>query len=270
MADVHPMLRGILDATRAAVEIRRRRIPLPALRQVVESGCRVRRDFAGALRRPGRLAVIAECKRASPSAGTFRDHYDPAAIAREYQRLGAAAVSVLTEERHFGGSLEHLADVRAAVSLPVLRKDFVIDIYQLYEAAAVGADAVLLIGSLLDDGMLRDLSAAADELGLAALIEVHTAQDIERAMLLNARIVGINNRDLNDFTVDVSRAIRLRALIPPEVIAVAESGIDDGARFAAVRAAGFDAVLIGTHFMRAESIAGAFEELMAPVVGNDG
>ena len=257
---MHPTLCDIIGATRAAVEERRRRVPLTEVRREAERQS-YRRDFAGALRVPRRLSIIAECKQASPSAGVLRTPYDPVAIAREYQRFGAAAVSVLTEERYFGGSLEHLAAVSAAVSLPVLRKDFVIDIYQVYEARAAGADAVLLIASILDDGVLRDLTAVATGIGMDVLVEVHSADDISRALRLHPRVIGINNRNLNDFTVDVSCALRLRSLLPPEVIAVAESGIATRSGIAAVRAAGFDAVLVGTYFMRAKTIAGAFEEL---------
>jgi indole-3-glycerol phosphate synthase len=209
------------------------------------------RDFAGALRRGSRVSLIAECKRRSPGAGDIRPGLDPAALARSYQAAGAGALSVLTDGSYFGGSLADLAAARAAVALPVLRKDFTLDPLQVLEARAGGADAVLLIVRILDNGALRALHALARELGMAALVEAHDEEEVERALESGAGILGINNRDLATFTADPGTTLRLLEGVGPEVTVVSESGIrsrDDVARLAA---AGVDAVLVGETLLRA-------------------
>ncbi len=213
-----------------------------------------RRAFASSLREhagPAAPAIIAELKQASPSRGKLRDSYHPAAIARGYAEAGAAALSVLTEEDFFLGSLDDLRQVRAAVPIPVLRKDFIFSEYQIWEAAAAGADAILLIVALLDDADLSRLAAEARRAELAALVEVHDARELRRAMEAGAELIGVNNRDLHSFVVDPDLSLELAPSIPASALAVAESGIDSPDRLLRLRAAGFTAALIGEHFMRA-------------------
>jgi indole-3-glycerol phosphate synthase len=210
-----------------------------------------RRGFASSLAAGGR-AIIAEVKKASPSRGVIREDFDPLALARSYERAGAAAVSVLTEERHFQGTLRYLADIRRAVALPVLRKDFLVDPYQIVEARAWGADAVLLIVAILDGGELRELLGIARAVGVDALVEAHTAEEVDRALAAGARVVGVNNRDLRTFDTSLETAASLRPRIPAGVIAVAESGIDSAADVARLEAAGFQVFLVGEALMRAE------------------
>ncbi len=222
------------------------------------------RSLATALRRPPDAPprVIAEIKRASPSAGQIRPGAEPGEIARSYHRAGASAISVLTDERFFAGELAFLARVRDAMPLPVLRKDFLIDAYQVVEARAHGADAVLLIVAALSDGQLRELLAAAAEHGLDALVEVHDEVEAARAVAANATIIGVNHRSLATFAIDMSLTERLRPLLPAEAIMVGESGIHDAADLARLAAAGADAVLVGTSLMRADDPGAALAELL--------
>jgi indole-3-glycerol phosphate synthase len=215
------------------------------------------RDFAGALRRvDGMLAVIAEIKRRSPSKGELAPHLDPAACAKAYESGGAAALSVLTDQPFFGGSVDDLQRARVAVELPALRKDFIIDETQVYEARAVGADAVLLIAAALpDDGLLAGLRTLAGELGLAALVEAHDEGEIDRALAAGATVVGVNARDLGTFGEDLGVSERLSSRLPPDVTAVAESAIrtpDDAHRMAD---AGYEAVLVGEALLRSDDPA---------------
>jgi indole-3-glycerol phosphate synthase len=225
------------------------------------------RDFGGALRRPdGRLAVIAEIKRRSPSKGPLAPDLDPAATARHYAAGGAAALSVLTDGPYFDGSLGDLAAARAAVDLPVLRKDFTLDPLQVVEARAAGADAVLLITAALpDDALLADLATAAAELGLAALVEVDDEAGLERALAAGAAIVGVTNRDLRTFGEDLSIAERLAARIPTGVVSVAESAIRSPADATRMAEAGFDAVLVGEALVKAPDPEAAVAALAAVV-----
>jgi indole-3-glycerol phosphate synthase len=209
-----------------------------------------RRDFMGALVGPG-LSVIAEVKRRSPSAGSLDEGLDPAGLARDYEAGGAAALSVLTEPDHFHGSLDDLARARRACSVPVLRKDFLLHPGQVWEAAAAGADAVLLIAAVLDDGALAASLAAAEEAWVAALVEVHDEAEARRAAAAGARLVGVNNRNLGTFRVDLGTAERLRGLLPEGAVAVAESGISTPEAAARMSAAGYDAVLVGEALVRA-------------------
>lgn len=203
-----------------------------------------RRDFTAGLHGGG-LSVIAEIKRASPAKGPIAPDLDPPRLARAYERGGAAAISVLTDRRFFQGDLADLAAARAAASLPILRKDFIIDTYQVAEAAWAGADAVLLIAACLPGPQLQELYAAARDLGLAALVEVRTAGEMERAAALGAEIIGINNRDLATLAVDPGTAARLLPMAPPGAIVVAESGIADPRAARALAGAGADAILVG-------------------------
>jgi indole-3-glycerol phosphate synthase len=215
------------------------------------------RDFAGALRRvDGKLAVVAEIKRRSPSKGDLAPHLDPAVSAKAYESGGAAALSVLTDGPFFGGSVDDLQRARTVVEVPVLRKDFTIDETQVYEARAIGADAVLLIvAALPDDELLTGLRALADELGLGALVEVHDDAELDRALSAGATVIGVNARDLGTFGEDLGVSERLSGRIPPDVVSVAESAIrvpDDARRMAD---AGYDAVLVGEALVRSDDPA---------------
>ena len=243
------ILDAILDDTRRLVAERQAVTPAAALMRPPAFHAPTL-SLARALRRPDGPAVIAECKRASPSEGTIRQEYRPAEIARSYKQAAAAAVSVLTEPAHFGGSLDHLGEVRHAVDIPVLRKDFVVDEYQLVEARAYGADAVLLIVAALDRARLADLLGAAHDLGLGVLVEVHAEPEMKGLDLSRVDVLGVNSRDLKTFEVDLGRAERIFADLPPRIVRVAESGIRTAQDAARLRRAGADAFLVGTHFMR--------------------
>ena len=243
-------LTPILEARREAVAAAKRETPPEALLDRLPLAPAFR-DFAGALRAPG-LGVIAEVKRRSPSAGALAAGADAGATARRYAEAGAAAISVLTEPDHFGGALDDLEIVRDAQTAPVLRKDFVVDPYQLVEARAAGADAVLLIVAAVGEA-LPDYLGHTAEAGLDALVEVHDEAELRVALDAGAPIVGVNNRNLTDLGVDLAVCERLLPQIPPAVVKVAESGISAGADAARMRAAGADAVLVGTSLMTAEN-----------------
>ena len=244
------ILDEILAKTRAELAVRRERVSIAVL-EAACAGLAPALSLAGALRQPGVVTCIAEHKRRSPSAGWIREGSDVVEIARAYAGAGAAALSVLTDEPFFGGSLDDLRRARGAAPIPILRKDFMVDRYQVLEARAAGADAILIIVSALVDAEISALLAAAREAGLDALVEVHDRAELDRALALGANIVGINNRDLRTFTLDRELAIRLRALVPPDRVVVAESGIRDAADVERLRAAGVDAMLVGETLMRA-------------------
>lgn len=252
-------LEPILAQTRTEVERRRRATPTPGGR---EGGIR---DFEAALRRPG-VAVIAEHKRRSPSAGPIRDELALEEVVAAYERGGAAALSVLTEGPYFGGSLEDLRCARAATALPLLRKDFILDPYQVHESFASGADAILLIVAALEDAQLAELHGLAGELGLAALVEVHDAAELERALALRPRLVGINNRDLTTLEVDLRRTYELRTAVPDGVTVVAESGFAEPGQLRQLEQARVDAVLVGEALMRSQDIESAVRALAAPTM----
>ncbi len=226
------------------------------------------RDFAGALRRAdGRLTVIGELKRRSPSKGDLAADLDPERTAKAYEAGGAGAVSVLTDGPFFGGTVADLQAARGATSVPVLRKDFTIDEIQVYEARAIGADAILLIcAALADDALLADLHALAYELGMTALVETHDRTEIERALRLGARVVGVNNRDLATFTEHLDGARALAALLPSDVIAIAESSIRSAADARRMADAGYDAVLVGEALIRAGDPTALVRDLAAAPV----
>ncbi len=215
------------------------------------------RPFEAALRRGGEVALIAEIKRRSPSAGWIRREVEVAEVASAYARAGAAALSVLTDEAYFGGTLDDLRAARGAAPVPVLRKDFVLDAVQVWEARAAGADAVLLIVRLLEDAELAELVALAAELRVAALVEAHTAGEVERALVAGARIVGVNNRDLATFRTDLGVVLGLAERVPADRVLVAESGIRTAADVDRLGAAGVHAVLVGESLMRARDIGAA-------------
>jgi indole-3-glycerol phosphate synthase len=251
------VLDRILVETRETVARARAARPLAGLTPLPGAGAGRFRD---ALAAPG-IGVIAEFKRRSPSAGELHDAPDLEGILAAYEAGGAVAASILTEEPNFGGSLDDLRLARLTGTLPLLRKDFVVDTYQLHEALAAGADAVLLIVAALGDAELAELHGAAGALGLDVLVEVHDAAELERAAALGATIIGVNNRDLRDFSVDVERTARLMSAMPDGALVVSESGISSPAQLAALEGAGVHAVLVGETLMRAADPAAALIEL---------
>ena len=257
------ILSRIVESRRAEVARRRRIVPETVLR-IAAGKADAPRDFAGALTR-NQINVIAEIKKASPSAGVLRHVFEPAALARAFERAGAAALSVLTEEENFQGALAHLRDARAAVELPALRKDFIVDSYQVWEARAANADSFLLIAAALDDAALADLLAFGRELGMEALVEVHTAEELRRALAVRARIVGVNNRNLHTLEVRLETSLELVEMIPDDHTAVSESGLRSPEDLRKLRAAGFDAFLIGESLMREADPGAALGRLIAGV-----
>jgi len=220
------------------------------------------RDFAAAMATRGEVSLLAEVKKASPSKGVIREDFDPVAIAKTYEQHRARAISVLTDEEFFQGHLDYLRDVRAAIRLPVLRKDFIIDRYQLLEARVAGADAVLLIAECLDDCNLRALHNEAIELGMAPLVELYDPENLPRVLEAGATLVGINNRDLRTFEVDLDHTVRLAAQIPDECTIIGESGIRTAEDVARLQAAGVDAILVGESLMASADIGAAVDALL--------
>jgi indole-3-glycerol phosphate synthase len=237
------------------------RVPQQELQARSRAAAALRRPFRAALEAPG-VSVIAECKQASPSAGVIVADYDPARLAAAYERGGARAVSVLTDRCHFQGSLQDLVEARAAVALPVLRKDFLLTPYHLYQSAAAGADAVLLIIRFLRDWELAELHKLARELGLAALVEVHNEMEIDRALELGAEIIGINNRNLDLLTTSLETSLRLAPRIPDDKLLVAESGIKTAEDLRRLADVGVDAVLVGEHLLRQPDPEQAVRQLL--------
>jgi indole-3-glycerol phosphate synthase len=249
----------LVGATREAVHRRKRERPLAELER--EAGSQPEgRPFAEALSRPG-TSLIAEHKRRSPSAGTIREGSSCAEVVSAYERGGAAALSVLTEEAHFGGSLADLREARAATELPLLRKDFTIDRYQLYEAKAAGADAVLLVVGAMTQNELTGLYREAHALDLDAIVEIHDEEELDRALEVDADVLGINNRNLEDFSVDIQRTFDLLADVPAGKVVVSESGIQRREQIDELEQVGVDAVLIGETLMRAPDPEAAVREL---------
>ncbi len=256
------LLATIVAATRRIVDVRRAHV---SMAEIERRAARVEprpRAFENALVQTEKMNVIAECKRRSPSRGVLRRDYDPAAVAAGYDAAGAAAISVLTEPTFFDGSLEHLVAVRAATRLPVLRKDFTVDEYQIWEARALGADAILLIVSALTPEALRSLHHAASDAGLGVLVEVHDASELPVALDAGASIVGVNNRNLRTLAVDPSVSERVVEEIPDTVVAVAESGLRSASDVRRLRAAGYDAFLIGERFMTEDDPGEALKGLL--------
>ncbi len=253
-------LKKIVAARRRRVEEQKASRPLEVVRRAAEARTGYR-DFAGALWSEG-LSVIAEIKKASPSKGLICAEFRPIEIAASYERAGAAALSVLTEEEFFLGSLSDLKAARQTVSLPVLRKDFIIDDYQVYESAASGADALLLIVAALEQEDLKRMIDLASQLGVAALVEVHTEGELERALEAGSRIIGVNNRNLKTFEVNLDTSFQLRKKIPASCPAVSESGIKSGRDLEQLAGAGFNAVLIGEHLMASANPGKTLEQLL--------
>ena len=262
MSTAPDLLRTIVAATERITEVRREREPLAALEARASAASPDGPRFERELGTAGRVNVIAECKRRSPSKGVLVADYDPVRIARAYEMGGAAAISVLTEPTFFDGALEHLAAVRAAVKIPLLRKDFIVDDYQLVEARASGADAVLLIVAALEQRELLRLDRRARELGLATLVEVHDEEELKRAADAGARIIGVNNRNLRTLAVDVDGSYRLAARIPRGAVGVSESGLKSREELERLSDAGYRAFLIGERFMTDPNPARAIGELV--------
>lgn len=256
-------LQRILDHKRAEVEERKRSVPVAALKDRPLFSAPVR-SLEAALRNRT-VAIIAEVKKASPSRGIIREKFNPPAIARAYEAGGAAAVSVLTDDRFFQGRLSHLEEIRRAVSIPVLRKDFVLDEYQVIESRAHGADAILLIAAALDGPTLVRLASLAQDIGLECLVEVHNAGELESLNAERLRLIGINNRDLTTFRTDLSISLRLASHAPPGALLVAESGIHSSDDIMNLVRRGFRAVLIGEAFMRSPDPGDAVREMLAAV-----
>jgi indole-3-glycerol phosphate synthase len=255
------VLDQIVEETREEVQRRRGAVPLADLEAALR-GRPESRPFQEALTRPG-LSLIAEHKRRSPSAGPIREGADLVEIVQAYERGGAAALSILTEPFHFGGSLDDLRAARAATHLPVLRKDFIVDRYQLYESAAAGADAILLIVAALEPESFADLAREAWALDLDVLVEVHDEEELETALAVDADVIGINNRDLSDFSVDIERTYELLSDVPAGKTVVSESGFTTREQLEDLDRVGVDAVLVGETLMRAPDIEAACRDLTA-------
>lgn len=263
------LLAAIVAGTRRIVEVREKDVPIGVLAaragkaaSGVSGFSRAVGSFKSALSRNDRINVIAECKRRSPSKGVLREQYDAVGIAKSYADAGAAALSVLTEPTFFDGSLDHLAAVRQAVELPLLRKDFIVSPYQILEAKAAGADAVLLIVAALSQQELKALAADAARHGLETLVEVHNREELDRAIDAGAEVIGVNNRNLRTLDVDVRASEDLIARMPRSVIAVSESGLKTAEDVMRLQAMGYRAFLIGERFMAAEDPGAALRELL--------
>jgi indole-3-glycerol phosphate synthase len=255
------ILAEIAEKTRERVAEEKKNLPLPALRQQAEAlGNDRKYPFEAALAAEG-MSFICEAKKASPSKGLIAPEFPYVQIAQDYEAAGASAISCLTEPYWFQGSNQYLKEIVEHVSIPVLRKDFTVDEYMLYQAKALGASAVLLICAILEDSQLRDYRILAESLGLSALVEAHDENELDRAMKAGARIVGVNNRDLKTFTVDVENSLRLRKLVPPEILFVSESGIRTHEDIQKLYDNGTNAVLIGETLMRATDKKAMLDEL---------
>jgi indole-3-glycerol phosphate synthase len=257
------LLEAIIAATRRTVECRAEREPLSALEHraaavAVRSGI-----FRRELERRDRVNIIAECKRRSPSRGVLRREYDPALLAREFEAAGAAALSVLTEPSFFDGALEHLTAVRRVTNLPILRKDFIVEPYQIYEARAMGADAVLLIAAALKASALRRLHVIARDMGLEVLVEVHDVSEIDAALKAGASIIGVNNRNLRTLSVDTAMSEQMIDRIPRGILPVAESGLHTAVDIIRLRQRGYGAFLIGEHLMTHNNPSAALTDLLS-------
>jgi indole-3-glycerol phosphate synthase len=257
------MAKTILDKIVAdkkeEVKRAKRSTPLTGLKERIDE--RKRRDFAGAVRGKG-LNLIAEVKKASPSRGLLCPDFSPVELAQTYERNGAAAISVLTESKYFQGSLEHLAAIREKVNIPLLRKDFIFDEYQIYESAAYGADAILLITALLEKETLKVFLKLGESLNLDCLVEVHNEDELTKALLAGAKIIGINNRNLETFKVDTDTTRRLRMLIPEDTLVVSESGINTREDINKMKECKVDAVLVGEALVTARDIQAKIRELL--------
>lgn len=258
------ILHRIVEARLASIAHRKRVLPEVALKIAVEKKVAAPRDFAGALSRPSSINIISELKKASPSRGVIRQEYAPAALAATLEEAGAAALSVLTEEDFFSGSLADLKEASRVTKIPILRKDFIVDPWQVWETRAAGADSFLLIVAILEDSTLRELLDLGRSLKMEALVEVHSREELERALAAGARIIGVNNRDLRDFQVHVETSLKLAEAIPDDCIAVSESGLRSHDDLRRLQLAGYDAFLIGEHVMQSADPGVALRALREP------
>lgn len=245
---------------RTEVDTQKALVPLVELEERIEQ-VRKPRDFRGALRMPG-ISLIAEVKRASPTMGTFLENVDPDELAGVYQQAGARAISVLTDQKYFRGTLSDLTSIHSAVKVPCLRKEFIIDAYQIYEARAAEADAILLIVRVLSDEQIKDYLDLAEGLGMGVLVETHTAEEIERAIAAGAHIIGINNRDLSTFSVDINITLSLKKHVPGGHVLVSESGIHTREHVRRLEDGGVDAILVGEALVKSGNIGGKIRELL--------
>lgn len=245
---------------RTEVDTQKALVPLVELEERIEQ-VRKPRDFRGALRMPG-ISLIAEVKRASPTMGTFLENVDPDELAGVYQQAGARAISVLTDQKYFRGTLSDLTSIHNAVKVPCLRKEFIIDAYQIYEARAAEADAILLIVRVLSDEQIKDYLDLAEGLGMGVLVETHTAEEIERAIAAGAHIIGINNRDLSTFSVDINVTLSLKKHVPGGHVLVSESGIHTREHVRRLEDGGVDAILVGEALVKSGNIGGKIRELL--------
>ena len=258
------ILDKIVEQKKIQLEAEMRQISLEGWKQRIKrSGLHATQDFYGALKRPGEISIIAEVKKASPSKGVIKEDFDAVEIAREYNSAKVQAISVLTEKNFFMGHDDFLVRIRQSFPTPILRKDFIIDIWQIYQSRCLGADAVLLIAAILSDEELKKFQVVAGILGMQCLVEVHDRQELERVLDTGARIIGINNRNLKTFEVDLKTTEQLMNYIPHDRVAVSESGIRTPEDIAYLKGLGVDAVLIGETFMRAPSITEKINELRA-------
>ncbi|MDD2716146.1 MAG: indole-3-glycerol phosphate synthase TrpC [Candidatus Wallbacteria bacterium] len=253
------ILEEIIAHKKEEVAEQRRLLPLESIKSTIKP---VTSRFGEILSSKSSIRIIAEIKRKSPTAGIIRDDFDPAELALLYQSGGAAAISVLTDELFFGGSPAVFKEIRKTSILPLLRKEFIIDEYQIYESCLLQADAVLLIAAILEGPVLRHFITLANQLGLSSLVEVHDPAELQKALHCGARIIGINNRDLKTFRTDLKISLKLKKLIPPGFIAVSESGIKDRSDLLELEKAGFQAALIGETLMRSENIPKTLSELL--------
>jgi len=255
------VLTRIIDHKRGEIAEAKRLRPMESLLDQLESAPPVR-DFVAALRAKSDVALIAEVKKASPSAGIIREDFDPVQIAQIYERHGAACLSVLTDEHFFQGHLDYLRSVRRSVQIPVLRKDFIIDRYQVVEARGAGADCILLIAECLDDCQLRDLYFYASELGMESLIEIYDPENLDRVLKLEPALVGVNNRDLRTFVTDLDHTVRLAPRLSASTLLISESGIRSRSDVDRLKAGGARAMLVGETLMRSADIGQAVDELL--------
>jgi indole-3-glycerol phosphate synthase len=255
------ILSRIIEEKRRVIEEAKRSKPIDSLRNEIRNMC-VRSAFRKNISRPHHINLIAEIKRASPSKGILRGDFNPVKIAITYQANGASAISVLTDERFFEGRLEYIARVKENVSLPVLRKDFIIDEYQIYETVAAGGDAILLIAEILSIAEMTRFCDISSSLGLDAVAEIHSEEDLEKTLAAGASIIGINNRDLHSFRVDLSTTQKLVRLIPQNKVIISESGIRSYEDVMFLKSLGVNAVLIGEAFMEADDIGAKMREIM--------
>lgn len=256
------ILNQILEEKRREVALSKQKVPLAFLQDRINGQQTNLRNFKAAISKPTRLNLIAEIKKASPSKGVLIKKFDPVKIAQIYQEAGASALSVLTEEKFFKGKLSFIEEIKKKVDLPVLRKDFILDEYQLYESKAAGADCILLIARIINEDELHTLTDLSKQLGLEYIIEVHSPKDVEKTLKVNAEIIGINNRDLESLAVDLNTTRRLKALIPAGKIIISESGIKSYQDVVDLKKIGINAVLVGEALLQSDNILSKTKELI--------